>query len=472
MGTWGYGINSDDTVADILGDITDWLKAGETLESATHRAESEYAELKGDPDDEPLLWIGIAQAQWKYGSVEARILDQVRDDISSGRGLDRWEEDPRDLEKRKAVLAEFLAKIGSPNPKPSAMPKLVVRKPPFRVGDCLSVALQDGLFTAALVLKEDHSDVEHGSNLITGLDYLETTPPDIQVFTRAKWVVRTLRNVENPARSRLTGKVIMRRKRRMKWRDIDWYTAPVPRSDSKRIAVVGNIGAVRFRSPKTDSYTAWMNLGTDVVLLRKEKRKSKPLDGVPPQAASNRQTRRRVTQRPVMAGVMEPINMEREGLEYPLVPKSTSSLVPGQFWALPLSDGSYGCGRVVQLKPASMTGSRRLFLAGVLDWHSTELPTAETIARAACMDQGQAHVRSITETGGSLLGWRDLAADGIEPWLFRGAEGWRNSMVQEGLIPARPQTPEDIDLPVFSTWGLQVAQLIAERRFIERAAEG
>jgi hypothetical protein len=141
---------------------------------------------------------------------------------------------------------------------------------------------------------------------------------------------------------------------------------------------------------------------------------------------------------------------------YPFVPKSANWLIAGQFWALPLSDGTFGCARVVEVPLPENRVSRMEFLAGVLDWHGTASPTPESIAGARCLKQGHAHIRAITRTGGQILGIRDLAADGIEPWLFRGAEFWRNSRVCRGLIPIRPQTPDDDDLPVLSTWGYDV----------------
>jgi hypothetical protein len=106
------------------------------------------------------------------------------------------------------------------------------------------------------------------------------------------------------------------------------------------------------------------------------------------------------------------------------------------------------------------------FLAAVLDWHGTGLPTSELIAGAPCLNQGHVHIRAITRSGGQILGIRDLADDGIEPWLFRGAEFWRNSQVSRGLLPIRPQTPDDEDLPVLLTWGCDVPRLIAETRFV------
>jgi hypothetical protein len=159
--------------------------------------------------------------------------------------------------------------------------------------------------------------------------------------------------------------------------------------------------------------------------------------------------------------------MTRSKSQYPFVPKSTSSLLPGHFWALPLSDGSFGCGRVVQLMPREMTGARVSFLAAVLDWHSAEPPTSDSIALAPCVTQGHVHLKAITESGGSILGHRVLDKDGIEPWLFRGAHGWQNSNVQLGFIPVRSQQPEDHELPVFSTWGFDVAVNIADARFVK-----
>jgi hypothetical protein len=150
---------------------------------------------------------------------------------------------------------------------------------------------------------------------------------------------------------------------------------------------------------------------------------------------------------------------------YPLVPRSTAALLSGHFWALPLSDGSFGCGRVVDLTPPGAVGARVWFLAAVLDWHSEVPPTHESIAGVGCLDQGRAHLKAITETGGSILGYRSLELDKVEPWEFRGSGVWVNSQVYKGLRPIRPQRPDDEGLPVLSTWGFRVPILIATKRF-------
>ncbi|HET6323680.1 MAG TPA: hypothetical protein VFG04_03185 [Planctomycetaceae bacterium] len=157
--------------------------------------------------------------------------------------------------------------------------------------------------------------------------------------------------------------------------------------------------------------------------------------------------------------------MKAKRPSYPFVPKSANWLIAGQFWALPLSGGTFGCARVIEVPRYENRVSRMMFLAGVLDWHGPALPTAEAIAGARCLEQGEAHIRAITRTGGKILGIRDLAADRIEPWLFRGAEFWRNSRVSRGLVPIRSQTPDDDNLPVLSTWGIDYPRFIAESHF-------
>ena len=69
----------------------------------------------------------------RYGDTVSDVVDCVierikaGDDIDSGRGLDLWREDPKVLKRRMQVLREFLEKISTDNPKPSAKPRTVIR---------------------------------------------------------------------------------------------------------------------------------------------------------------------------------------------------------------------------------------------------------------------------------------------------------------------------------------------------------
>ena len=99
----------------------------------------------------------------------------------------------------------------------------------------------------------------------------------------------------------------------------------------------------------------------------------------------------------------------------PLIPKSNVQLRPGQFWSIPLSDGRFGCGRVLRIDRDKAVGGRSRFIGAILDWVGDTPPTAEAIAGSAVLAVGNAHVRLISFSGGAILGERPLQADGIEP---------------------------------------------------------
>jgi hypothetical protein len=153
---------------------------------------------------------------------------------------------------------------------------------------------------------------------------------------------------------------------------------------------------------------------------------------------------------------------------FPFTPKSLANVYKGDFWGIPLSNGSFACGRVIQIHPLQR---RTIFLAGLLDWNEDALPTYDSISGARCIDQRQAHLKTILENGRDILGNRALELDAIQPWLVRGAHLPRNSHVLHGLVPVRAQTPEDDCLPVFKGWGFKVLSIAAERRFVKRHAE-
>jgi len=152
---------------------------------------------------------------------------------------------------------------------------------------------------------------------------------------------------------------------------------------------------------------------------------------------------------------------------YPFVPKSTAYLEPGHFWSIPLRNGGYACGRVLQLWTEAGRRNRRLFLAGLMDWSGGEPPTAEALAGRGVLDRGIVHVKTISENAGEVLGHRELALDGIEPGLFLDAAC--ATRVQRGFDPLRPFDPgRDAGLPVLVTWGFAVIKLLADHHLGSR----
>ncbi len=158
--------------------------------------------------------------------------------------------------------------------------------------------------------------------------------------------------------------------------------------------------------------------------------------------------------------------------DYPFIPKSTLRLRPGDFWSIPLSNGHFGCGRVIELPPSGRPGSRTMFLAGLLDWSSASAPTPLTIAGRRVLEQGAVHLKALTENGGAILGNRPLELDGIEPAWFLDSSPGNNCMLMKGYEVMRAATLEEqARLPVFSTWGYRVIVGLAEDYFVKGKAK-
>jgi len=149
----------------------------------------------------------------------------------------------------------------------------------------------------------------------------------------------------------------------------------------------------------------------------------------------------------------------------PITPRWNSHMRPGDYWPIALWDGSFAAGRVVELPARRGTGARTLFLAGLMNWHGSTVPSSEDLAGCTTLEQGQMGVAAFKFHDWSIIGNRPLGLDEISPWLFqRDATGrW----VQKGLAEPRERLPSDpLDLPRFSTWGMSVIKLAAEDCFL------
>jgi hypothetical protein len=62
--------------------------------------------------------------------------------------------------------------------------------------------------------------------------------------------------------------------------------------------------------------------------------------------------------------------------KFPLSPRSARDLRVGDFWAVPLSDGTFGCLQVTELRP----GALKNLAAGVVDWRGSSPPTERELA--------------------------------------------------------------------------------------------
>lgn len=253
MGTWGEGILSDDRVRDVHREYLDLFNRGNAPEAIRRKILGDYAKELTDTDEGPLIWFAVAKAQWDCGHLQPTVLVKVRQIVGEGLGLDRWsEQGERLLQKRKKAVAQFLAMLASPNPRPRRPKKATKRKPIFEPGDCLAVRLEDNDWGAILVLQgpleSDDPYIEtYGINLAVTLRYKSSALPTLSVFEKREW----LRETHHSWRGKM---------------DLCNVMAVRFKKVKDRFVRVGNI-PLRYSDPsKSESYSSWPNMTRSMYL--------------------------------------------------------------------------------------------------------------------------------------------------------------------------------------------------------------
>lgn len=143
MGAWGAGVFSNDTAADIRGNLRELLEDGLAPEEATERLTSSAQGAEDDPDDATSFWTGLAAAQMALGVLQPRVRDRAVALIDSGGDVALFT-DARIAAKRKAVLDNLRSQLLGPQ-----KPPVKVRKPkpipsPVVTGDVFLLSLENG----------------------------------------------------------------------------------------------------------------------------------------------------------------------------------------------------------------------------------------------------------------------------------------------------------------------------------------
>ncbi len=168
--------------------------------------------------------------------------------------------------------------------------------------------------------------------------------------------------------------------------------------------------------------------------------------------------------------------MQKKEIKYPFKPKTTKNMVAGQFWGIPLKNGMFACGRVLQLPWNSpypgFSRSRILFFVGLMDWLGKEPPTFDAIAGHKILEEGTAHIRIILKNdegayGEGILGFRPLELDGIEPQpRLESAAGTRLFKGFEFFREASEKECESGTYRTASVWGFDVIGIYAEEYYV------
>jgi len=125
MGSWGTGLYHNDAAADVkmvFGDLSRRPIDTDTLVSRVF----ETFDCGKDPasEDDFDIWLALADLLHQYALDHPTTTGRARQLIAEGEDLAMKRElgmSPRDLDKRKKVLAETLARWSAPHPKPKKL---------------------------------------------------------------------------------------------------------------------------------------------------------------------------------------------------------------------------------------------------------------------------------------------------------------------------------------------------------------
>lgn len=106
------------------------------------------------------------------------------------------------------------------------------------------------------------------------------------------------------------------------------------------------------------------------------------------------------------------------GRDFPFLPTTSRDLEVGDFWAVELPDGHFGCLQVTELARQG-PGSRSTFVAGVVDWWGNASPSSEGITGRRILTQGLTRIEAFTEMRARVLGRAVVTHDRVLPSHYR-----------------------------------------------------
>ncbi|WP_421976933.1 hypothetical protein [Roseivirga seohaensis] len=199
MGSWGTGISSNDTYADVYSLFFDLYNDGLEVVEISTKLISENQEILSDPEDCNNFWFALAKAQWECKLLNEDVYNRIKSIIETGADLEVWrqlEADEKDIKKRKAVLDKFLISLQTEKVKPKARKKKIIRQPVFEKGDCLTFKLANGNYGGAVIL-DAIKDTEHGFNLVAIVRINQLEKPDQKSFEETEILVLNSGSLNN-----------------------------------------------------------------------------------------------------------------------------------------------------------------------------------------------------------------------------------------------------------------------------------
>ena len=151
MGVFGTGLFSDDLALDIRACFRARVADGLEGPKATDSLLSQWADALDDVESRSVFWIALAATQVACGRLEERVKNEALQIISQGSDLQRWEQQPGLVAKRRAALDRLRTRLEGPHRKPTRIPKPFRANCAWEVDEIIAFRLRSGKFVALRV---------------------------------------------------------------------------------------------------------------------------------------------------------------------------------------------------------------------------------------------------------------------------------------------------------------------------------
>jgi hypothetical protein len=186
MGSWDVGLFSDDTALDVREAWVEAVRLGRAPEDVTAEVVGAFGA------DDPVVWLALADTQWRWGRLEASVRERVIDLIDSGRALGEWAGTEWEAQRRR-VLGSLRRQLDRAAPAPKAIKERPRLDTEWEAGDVVGYRLDDGRWTLLHVIGHD-PDYGGRAPVCVLLDYVGDELPEAASIER----LRLRRAVLNP----------------------------------------------------------------------------------------------------------------------------------------------------------------------------------------------------------------------------------------------------------------------------------
>lgn len=189
MGSWGTGLYENDTSLDVKDSFEASYFDGESVQSITDRLIDDY--VYGDPKEELLFWLALADTQWKMGVLQPNVKEKALFWIDK---LLRME----DCSLKRKELEKLQMNLLSPQPPVKKKRKKSVNQNQWKVGDVFAyqlksdLAKEKGLFGRYILIRKiDEAALNTGG--IVPIVYIKITndtqlPSDLNQYDQLEYV--------------------------------------------------------------------------------------------------------------------------------------------------------------------------------------------------------------------------------------------------------------------------------------------